>query len=117
MSELFRGIGTLPGKSKLHIREHAIPVVTPPRRKPEALKSRLKSDDIIRPVSEPTIVVVEKPNGKLRICLDPKQLNNAIRRPHYATSTLEDVVAKLSGATRFSLLDLTHAYLSVELDE
>ncbi|KAH3746804.1 hypothetical protein DPMN_181220 [Dreissena polymorpha] len=39
---LCKGIGTLPGKSKLSIREDAIPVVTPPRRKP--LKSRLKSE-------------------------------------------------------------------------
>ena len=62
-----------------------MPVVNPPRRVPEALKSRLKdeldtmeSDQIIQKVTEPTdwvnsLVVVEKPKtGKLRICSDPK---------------------------------------------
>ena len=29
------------------------------------------------------MVVVEKPNGKLRICLDPGPLNKAIKREHF----------------------------------
>ena len=107
-----------------------VTVVNPPHRVPKALKSRLKdeldtmeSDQIIRKVTEPTdwvnsIVVVEKPKtGKLRICLDPNALNEAIRRPQYPMSTLEDVTAKLTNATCFSLLDITHAYWSIKLDE
>ena len=40
---------------------------------------------IIAPVNEPIewvneLVVTEKPNGKLRICLDPCHLNEAILR-------------------------------------
>ena len=43
--------------------------------------------DIIVPVNEPTdwissIVVVEKPNIKLRVCLDPQNLNKASKRKH-----------------------------------
>lgn len=30
-----------------------------------------------------SLVVVEKPNVKLRVCLDPKDLNRATLRPHY----------------------------------
>ena len=117
-------------KVKLHLKDNAVPVVNPPRRIPEALKFRLKceldnmeNDQIIVKVDEPTdwvnsLVVVEKPqNGKLRICLDPKALNEAIRRPHYPMYTLEDVTSKLTNATCFSLLDITHAYWSVKLDE
>ena len=69
----------------------------------------MENDQIIRKVIEPTdwvnsLVVVEKPKtGKLRICLDPKALNEAIRRPHYPMSTLEDVTAKLTNATCFSI--------------
>ena len=48
-------------------------------------------------VTEPTewvntLIVVEKPQtGKLRVCLDPRDLNKAIQRPHYPLPTLEDV--------------------------
>ncbi|MET0104994.1 MAG: RNase H-like domain-containing protein [Sedimenticola sp.] len=128
--DLFTGIGIIPGAVKLHLKDNAVPVVNPPRRIPEALKFKLKceldameKDQIIMKVNEPTdwvnsLVVVEKPKtGKLRICLDPKALNEAIRRPHYPMFTLEDVTSKLTNATCFSLLDITHAYWSVRLDE
>ena len=128
--DLFKGIGVLPGEVTLYLKDDAVPVVNPPRRVPEALKSKLKaeldtmeSDHIIAKVTEPTdwvnsLVVVEKPKtGKLRICLDPKALNEAIRRPHYPMYTLDDVTSKLTNATCFSILDITHAYWSVKLDE
>ena len=40
---------------------------------------------IIKAIEKPTdwvngLVIVEKPNGKLRICLDSRPLNNAIKR-------------------------------------
>lgn len=43
---------------------------------------------VTAPVTEPadwipSLVVVEKPNDKLRICLDPRDLNKAIKRQHY----------------------------------
>ena len=107
-----------------------MPVVNPPRRIPEALKSRLKceldnmeNDQIIVKFDEPTdwvnsLVIVEKPQtGKLRICLDPKALNEAIRRPHYPMYMLDDVTCKLTYDMCFCLLDNTHAYWSIKLDE
>ena len=110
-SDLFQWVVTIPGVCKLHIKPDAIPVINPPRRVPEALKDklhnelqRLELDGIIAKVTEPTdwvnsIVVVEKPKtGNLRICLDPKALNDAIRRPHYPMPTLEDVTSKLTDA-------------------
>ena len=50
--------------------------------------------DIIEPVDEPTggvngLVIVEKPNGKLWICLDPRPLNQAIKREHLHLRTAE----------------------------
>ena len=128
--DLFEGTGLLPGTAKLHLKAGATPVVNPPRRVPEALKSRLKSEldrmenaGIITKVDEPTdwvnsLVVVEKPKtGQIRVCLDPKALNQNIRRPHYPMPTLDEVTSKLAGAKYFSLLDITHAYWSVKLDE
>ena len=97
---LFSGVGEIPGYAKLHLKENAVPVVNPPRKVPEALKSRFKaeldrmvSDGIITKVTEPTAwvnstVLIEKPKtGKLRVCIDPKALNDAICRPHYPLPT------------------------------
>ena len=58
-----------------------------------------------------------KSSGQLRICLDPKDLNKAVKRPHYRTPTLDEVTHKLAGAKIFSKLDARHGYWSVSLDD
>ncbi|VDH89666.1 Hypothetical predicted protein [Mytilus galloprovincialis] len=78
--------------------------------------------DIICKVNGPTpwvnsLVVVEKPNGKLRVCLDPKDLNSAIQRPHYPMRTLEDILPQLSNAHYFTKLDVRSGYWTISLDE
>ena len=91
--------------------------------KVKAELAQMVKDKIIRKVTEPadwvnSIVIVEKPKtGKLRICLDPKALNEDIRRPHFQMPTLDDITSQLSGAKYFSILDITHACWSVQLDE
>ena len=57
-----------------------------------------------------------KPNGKLRLCLNPKDLNLAIKRDHYKTPTVEEITHKLAGSTRFTKLDGTSSYLCIVLD-
>lgn len=104
-SEVFSGTGCLPDTHHIEIDVTVKPVVHPPRRVPVALRdkfnsllaslmssnelqkglNRMESTGIIDKVEVPTdwvnsMVVVEKPNGKLRICLDPKDLNTAIKR-------------------------------------
>lgn len=64
---------------------------------------------IIAPVKRPTdwvssMVVVAKPN-KLRICIDPSNLNKVIKRSHHPMPTIEETVADLSNAKVFSVLD------------
>ena len=83
-----------------------------------AVRTRLKEEldkmteqEIITPVTAPTpwvssMVVVPKPNGKLRICLDPKELKKAIQREHYPLPTIEDVATRLHGAKIFTKLDV-----------
>ena len=49
---------------------------------------------IITPVTEPTrwvssMVVVQKKDNQIRICLDPRDLNKAILRSHYPLPTIE----------------------------
>ena len=98
---VFSGLGTMGQEFNLTLQENATPVIHPPRRVPLAIKSKLKEaledmvkQDIIAPIETPTdwvssLVVVEKKNGKLRICIDPKDLNRSIKRSHYPMPTFE----------------------------
>jgi len=102
------------------------PVIHPPRRVPVALQGPLKEEldsltkkGILSEVKEPTdwvnsCVCVTKPNRKIRLCLDPKDLNRAIKRPHRYTPTLEDILPKLSGAKFFTILDTRSGYWNVK---
>ena len=58
-----------------------------------------------------------KPNGKLRICIDPQPLNAALKREHYRLPVLDDVLPELKDAKIFSKLDVKEAYWHVRLDE
>ncbi|XP_064641934.1 uncharacterized protein K02A2.6-like [Lineus longissimus] len=127
--DLFHGIGCLKVPDHhISLKENANPVIYPPRKMPEALKPRLKAElskmqeqNIIKSVDEPTdwvnpIACVEKPDGSLRICLDPKELNQAIRREHYELPTADDISAKLAGAKYFSVLDASSSFWHIKLD-
>ena len=49
-------------------------------------------------------IVVEKPNGKLRVCLDPRPLNQAIKRQHHRLPTAEEIISQMSGAKIFDFI-------------
>lgn len=121
--DVFKGIGLFPGECNIHIDPAATAVVCPLRRTPLALRSRLKEElkkmedsKIIAKVTEPTewvnaLVAVEKPcTGKMRVCLDPRELNKAIKRPHYPLLMLDDITPRLAGAQYFSVLDARSGY-------
>ena len=62
------------------------------------------------------MVVVAKPK-KIRICLDPQQLNKVIQRPKYQMPTLEELLPKLCKAKIFSMLDAKDGFYQISLDE
>ena len=105
------------------------PVAEPPRRVRVHVRDRLKSkldsllaQGLISPVTEPTpwvsnLVIVDKPNGDLRLCLDPKSLNKAIQREHYPTPTLDEVTTRLSEAKVFSVVDASQAFWQIGLTD
>ncbi|XP_021369719.1 uncharacterized protein LOC110460854 [Mizuhopecten yessoensis] len=125
--KLFEGLGCLKESYKIQIDESVTPVVNAPRNVPEALRGRLKDalsemerDGIIEKVDQPTdwvssLVVVEKPSGKLRVCLDPRNLKVAIKREHYQLPTIEDIVSRMSNAKYFSKLDANYGYWQTEV--
>ncbi|MEW8548052.1 MAG: RNase H-like domain-containing protein [Candidatus Thiodiazotropha sp.] len=127
--DLFEGIGLLPGTCSLHLKDDAVPVVCPVRKVPFGLQDKLKAEldsmeakQVICRVTEPSswvhsLVCVEKPNGKLRVCLDPKALNDNIQRPYYPMRSIDDITSQLSGAKYFSVLDATKGYWAIRLDK
>ena len=124
------GVCTLAGEYHMVLDESAGQVQHPSRRVPVAIRQRLREtlDDlekreIITRVTTPTpwissVVVVPKKNGKLRICLDPMDLNNsALQRENYPMPTIEEVASRLHGANVFTSLDVSNGFWHVVLDE
>ena len=101
----------------------------PPRRVPIALKAKLKAElerledlGVIQKVTGPTdwvsnLASAEKPNGKLRVCIDPQHLNKALKRSHYPLPLIDDVLPELEDVNAFSKIDLKEGYLQIELDD
>ena len=82
----------------------------------------MERNQIIEKVSKPTewvnnVVLVEKKSGTIRVCLDPKDLNSAIRRQHYQLPTTEEIFARMSGAKYFSKLDASSGFWQIKVDE
>ena len=53
---------------------------------------------------------------KLRICLDPRDLNEALEMEPYYTRLIEEIMAKFHGLMRFTIADFNKGYWMVELD-
>ncbi|KAK2724943.1 hypothetical protein QYM36_001408 [Artemia franciscana] len=64
-----------------------------------------------------SMVMVEKKDGSIRLCIDPVDLNKSIKRPHYPIPTLDDVTSKLHGAKVFTKLDARSGYWSILLSD
>ena len=54
---------------------------------------------------------------KMRICMDPQDLNQAIKREHYPLLTVEEVVSRMPKAKYFSELDANQGFWQIKLDE
>ncbi|XP_062702035.1 uncharacterized protein K02A2.6-like isoform X1 [Aedes albopictus] len=116
-------------KLRIPIDKTVTPVVQHVRRPPIALLGRIEDklstllkSDIIEPVSEASewvspLVTIVKDNGDLRLCVDMRRANQAIRREHHMMPTIEDFLPRLKTAKFFSRLDIKESYYQVELEE
>ena len=132
--DMFEGIGKLPGEPyKIQLDPKVPPKQTPCRPVPIHLKepSKLKlikmlKAGVLKPVQEATpwihsFVLVEgndqQGKPKLRICLDPTNLNKAIVQEPYHFKTPKDISHLLADATVLTVLDCKKGYWHQELDE
>lgn len=125
----FQGLGKVPGKVSIQLKENSKPVVHYRKRFPLSLVEKLKIEmkdmeekGVISPVDFPTdwvnnLQVIEKPNGRMRVCIDPRPLNACIKREHFLIPTLEDLMSGMVEHRVFSLMDLTSGFWQLELDE
>ncbi|KAM7293520.1 uncharacterized protein ISCGN_026650 [Ixodes scapularis] len=129
--EIFQGIGCI--KNFVYdadVKEEASKKLEnkPPRRVPYALMDEVKQEltsmeqkGIVEKITEPTPfcseMVVVKQRGKIRICIDPVELNKVLIRRNYPLKTLEEIVAHVRGSKRFTLLDLKKGFWQMQVSE
>jgi len=116
-SDIFTGLGCFPGKYHIEIQPAASPVTNHPRRVPRTLYApfrdkfnKLEHEGMIMSVDEPcdwvnSLVITEKRDGSLRLCLDIKELNKNIRREHFQIPTFTDITTHLGSVKVFTILN------------
>ena len=138
-SSCFEGIGCFPGDPyKFHLKPDHKLARHAPRKVPVHLEAAFKEEikslvkqGILEEVKEHTdwvnsYVIVEKDTGnqhapnhtvkkKLRICLDPRDLNEALEREPYHTRSVDEITAKLQGMTVFTIVNFKKGYWMVVL--
>ncbi|XP_037565227.2 uncharacterized protein K02A2.6-like [Dermacentor silvarum] len=126
---LFQGLGCLKQPYSMVLQPTAVPVVQPARRIPLSLRGpvqeelrRLEREAIIVKENDPTdwvspLVTVKKKDGRIRICMDPRKINEHIKREHFQLPRREDMEGELAGATIFSCLDANSGFHQIALDE
>ena len=130
--KVFHGLGKLRGKEidliidpdirPIAQRHHRVPFYL--REKIENSLGELEQQGIIEKVPDnaqtdwvSTIVVVPKADNNIRICVDIRAANTAIKRVRHPIPTVKDITLELTDAKVFSKLDLAQAYHQISLSQ
>ena len=130
---VFSGIGLLKNEEvHFHIDPSVPPVAAPYRPIPLAYREKLsahlqelrKADKIedVKPQEHSpwvsnVVITEKKQTGQIRMNIDMRQANHALRRTKRHVDTIKEIRHKLTGATRFSEMDMSHGYHQVSLAE
>ena len=143
-ADIFQGLGKFPGEPyKFKLKPDAVPAKHKPRTVPLSRQAALHAEvqnlidqDVLEPSTDHTewvnsFVIVEKkvvmdtsnshsPNHsqtkKIRLCLDPRDLNEALEREPYYSRSVDELIAKFNGAKFFTIVDMDKGYWQVVLD-
>ncbi|UYV79867.1 K02A2.6-like [Cordylochernes scorpioides] len=126
--KLFTGLGKIYIPYEIKLKEGAKPYsIYTPRRVPIPLMKelqmeleRLTSNGVIEKVEGSSewctpMVLVAKPSGKLRICVDLSILNQNILREIHPIPVVEHTLAQLKGAKLFTKLDANSGFWQIPL--
>ena len=123
----FDRLGSLKGAYNIRVDPTVKPAIHARRKVPieskEAIDKELDyliEEEIITEQVEPTpwvssVTFQRKPNGEVRVCLDPSNLNKAIIREHHKPMTVEEIAHELAGATVYMKADALKAFLQIHL--
>ena len=107
------------GDSKpIHVRPYRIP-----HSQRKSLENQIESmcaNGIIRPSKSPysaPIVLVPKKDGKVRMCIDFRKINEVTKKDVYPLPRIDDMLDALNKSKYFSVLDLCQGYHQVPIRE
>ena len=120
-------LGSLKGAYNIRVDPTVKPAMHARRKVPieskEAIDKELDyliEEEIIMEQVEPTpwvssVTFPKKPNGEVRVCLDPSNLNKAIIREHHKPMTVEEIAHELAGATVYTKANALKVFLQIHL--
>lgn len=130
--DLFDGVGTMKDAVvKLDVNQMIAPVIQPPRKIPHVMIKPLKKEinrmmdlGVMRKLDINkakdwchNLVLVHKPSGKLRVCLDPRTINSALRFNVHNSRTFQDVTSSIRRVSKVSKIDANSGLWTLPMDE
>jgi RNase H-like domain found in reverse transcriptase/Reverse transcriptase (RNA-dependent DNA polymerase)/Integrase zinc binding domain len=127
LEKMYEGLGCIKGfEYDIDIDTDAQLENKPPRKIPLALHNQVRKEldsmvqmGVIKEQLEPTPIsspmVIVKKQDKLRICIDPTELNQHIRRRHFPLTTIEEIATRISGSKYFTLLDCRRGFWQIKV--
>ena len=128
--DIFHGIGKF-SEIEFHIDPSVMPAAQKQRPIPLGLRNKVEEhlkellrNDIIEGLLDSTephewvsnaMITRKKESGHIRLNVDMRHVNLAIKPTHYALPTVNQLRHQLNGATRFTKLDLRHAFHQIKL--
>ena len=124
-------VGKVEGELHLYTKQDVTPSKAAPREIPLSVKNKfiaeikdLQEQGIVEKVTVPTDwvsapTIVTKPSAKngIRLCIDSRPLNTALKRSEYPIPTVDHLLTEINNAKVFTLADIKSAFWHVPLDE
>ena len=92
------------------------------RKKVRAELNRMIEAEVIRPVNGTSdwchpMLTADKKDGQVRVCIDPRHLNQWIKRPIFQLPDIDALMSELGGASYFLTLDLESGFWQIPVTE